>query len=52
MKPKDTLHKNKAQFRRRASAVPNLIVMGSTEARHKHDSDPGVVPNSGLTEVT
>ena len=24
----------------------------STVARHKHDSDPDVVPNSGLTEVT
>ena len=41
-----------SQFRRRASAVPNLIVIGSTVARHKHDFDPDVVPNSGLTEVT
>ena len=38
--------------RHHASAVPNLIVIGSTVARHKHDSDPDVVPNSGLTEVT
>ena len=43
---------SEAQFRRRASALPNLIVIGSTVARCKHDSDPDVVPNSGLTEVT
>ena len=43
--------RTQAQFRRRASAVPNLIVIGSTVARHKHDSDPDVVPNSGLRPV-
>ena len=35
-----------AQFRRRASAVPNLLQLGSTVARQKHDSDSDVVPES------
>ena len=36
----------KAQFRRRASAVPNLIQLGSTVARQKYDCDSDVVPES------
>ena len=51
-RPRCLLQERSGQFRRRASAVPNLIVIGSTVARHKHDFDPDVVPNSGLTEVT
>ena len=35
-----------AQFRRRASAVPNLIQLGSTVARQKYDCDSDVVPES------
>ena len=35
-----------AQFRRRASAVPNLLQLGSTVARQKNDSDSDVVPES------
>ena len=36
----------KAQFRRRASAVPNLIVIGSTVARQENNFDSDVVPES------
>ena len=36
----------KAQFRRRASAVSNLIAKDSTVVQHKHDSDSDVVPKS------
>ena len=37
---------SKSQFRRRASAVPNLIQLGSTVARQKYDCDSDVVPES------
>ena len=37
---------SEAQFRRRASAVPNLIQLGSTVARQKYDCDSDVVPES------
>ena len=33
---------NEAQFRRRASAVPNLIQLGSTVVRQKYDCDSDV----------
>ena len=36
----------KAQFRRRASAVPNLIVICSTVARQENNFDSDVVPES------
>ena len=37
--------RDKAQFRRRASAVPNFkLKLGSTVARQKHDFDSDVVP--------
>ena len=39
-------HATEAQFRRRASAVPNLIAITSTVARQKHDFDSEVVPVS------
>ena len=36
----------KAQFRRRASAVPNLNQIGSTVAGQKYDCDSDVEPES------
>ena len=37
---------SEAQFRRRTSAVPNLIQLGSTVARQKYECDSDVVPES------
>ena len=39
-------HREVRSVRRRASAVLNLIAIGSTVVRHKHDSDSAVVPES------